>query len=354
MSSPQVFISYSRADKEFADRLRLDLLSIGLSVWKDDKDIIPGDSSSKSIEQAINTSDYFLLVLSLSSTSSNWVDREYRSALQSQMEKGKPQIVPIRLREVEPPALLRDIQYSDFVSDYATGWKDLSSLFPTTDLRTLRLGGGTGAGFYILKLFMAKFREIYPNFHVEQRSDISEELIRSVSSRNVETNLDAAVVGKFPSADSEQNLEYNEVFRDVSVLTVFPNHPLWGTESISEQNLLSVLRDEIVFISRPKGSGLYEAMVNYLEPRLGSSETDALLSRFVAYDLDSLKRFVSEGRGISIMPKVIVNEDVLSGKIWAVGLPGNVARPFWGVWAKNRRRSPVAEEFIMLLKTGLE
>ena len=53
------------------------------------------------------------------------------------------------------------------------------------------------------------------------------------------------------------------------------------------------------------------------------------------------------------MPHVIVREDVLSGKMWAVRLPGDVSRPFYGIWAKDRGRSSVAEEFIALLKAGL-
>jgi DNA-binding transcriptional LysR family regulator len=147
----------------------------------------------------------------------------------------------------------------------------------------------------------------------------------------------------------------------VSVLTLFPSHPLWGIESISEKELLSLLKKDANFVSRPRGSGLYEAARKYLEPRLGKSETDSLLTRRVAYDLDKAKEWVSEGLGISIMPNIIaimpniiVSEDVSSGKMWAVGLPGDVSRPFYGIWARDRGRSAVTEEFIALLKAGLE
>src|SRR5438270_6242867 len=101
MNSAQVFISYSSADRTFADRLQSDLVNIGLSVWKDDKDIKPGDSFSGRIEQAVITSDFFLIILSTSSISSPWVEREYRLALNSQLEKSKPCIIPILLYDVE-------------------------------------------------------------------------------------------------------------------------------------------------------------------------------------------------------------------------------------------------------------
>lgn len=354
MNSAQVFISYSSADRTFAELLQTDLVSIGLSVWKDDKDINPGEFVSGKIEQAIDTSDFFFLILSTNSISSTWVNWEYRLALNSQLEKGKPRVIPIRLNNVELPLSLRHIQYADFIEDYAAGWAELSKLFPPSDLRALRTGGGTGTGAYLLRQFIARFRERFPGLPIEkERVDISEELIRAIASEQIDVNLDAAVVGKIPADGFKQTVEYQEVFSDVSVLTVFPGHPLWGTEVISEDDLLSVLRGDANFISRPKGSGLHEAVAKYLGPRFGKSETDALLSRFVAYDLDSIKRFVSEGRGISIMPKIIVDEEVSSGKIWTVNLPGDVYRPFYGVWARDRRRSLVAEDFIALLKEGV-
>src|ERR1043165_4318020 len=179
MSSRQVFISYSRTDKAFVDRLRLDLLSVGLSVWKDDKDIKPVDSTSRTIEQAINTSDYFFLILSVSSSSSPWVDVEYRLAFQCYLEKRKPHIVPIRLHDVELPLFLRDIQYADFLSDYATGWTELSKLFSSSDLRDLRLGGATGMGIHLLNIFIAKWRQHSPNLPIQERVDISQRLTES-------------------------------------------------------------------------------------------------------------------------------------------------------------------------------
>jgi len=350
MSSRQVFISYSRADKEFADRLRLDLLNIGLSVWKDDNDIKPGDSISKSIEQAINTSDYFFLILSTSSSSSNWVDIEYRSALQSQLRNSSPRIVPIRLHNVELPAFLRDIQCANFIDDYSSGWAELSKLIQVSDLCELRLGGATGMGIHLLKLLIDKWRQQFSNLPIRESIDISQRLIESVA----DAGLDAAVVGRPPSGALKDTLECHEVFKDSGVLVVFRGHPLWGMESISEEELISLFSNDPVFVSRPKGAGLYEWTAEYLASHIGRNRADELLDRFVSYYLDSTKTFVRKGRGISIMPSLIVKEDLLSGKMWAVKLPGDVSRSFYGVYAKERHRSSVAEEFISLLKAGLK
>jgi DNA-binding transcriptional LysR family regulator len=353
MGSTLVFLSYSHSDIEFANKLGQDLEGIGLSVWQDCKEIRPGDSISRRIEKALDTSDYFLLVLSTASISSDWVDREYRMALNLQLEKGKPCIIPICLHDVNPPSLLRDIRYVDFVKDYTRGWMELARFFDPTHLRPLRVGGSIGTGIYLLRLIVARFRERFPDLPIEERTAASDELIRSVAFESAEVCLDAAIVGKMTGDDLKETVECQEVFRDISVLTVPPGHPLWGKESISEGTLLSLLRKDTIFISRQKESGQYKAMLNYLEPRLGRVEAELLLDGFRASNLDSAKKFVSHGVGISIMPNVMVREDVLSGKMWAVRLPGNAYRSWDGVWAKKHHRSSVSEDFIMTLKEGL-
>jgi DNA-binding transcriptional LysR family regulator len=353
MASPQVFISYARADKAFADRLLDDLVSIGASVWKDDREITPGDYFSSQIEHAISKSDYFFLLLSFNSISSKRAKWELRLAQDLAVDKDKPRIVPVRLDDVEIPLSLYGIQYANFANGYDTGWKDLSKLFPLSDFRSLTLGGGYGTGIYVLKSFIARFREAFPDLPIEQRVDTSGKLIEWIASERTVNNLDAAVVGRIPTGIIKENVECHEIFRDKSVLTVFAGHPLWGVDEISEKEVPSVFMDDTVFVSRPKGSGLYEAAMNYLKPRLGRNDADRLLETFVVYDLDTVRQYVSEGRGISIMPNIIVNQDVLSGKIWPVKLPGDVSRAFYGVWAKNRCRSKIAEEFITLLRVGL-
>ena len=353
MVSPLVFLSYSHSDTEFANRLSDDLQALGLSVWQDWKNVRPGDSISTRIENALHTSDYFLLVLSTASISSAWVDREYRTALNLQLEKGKPYVIPLRLHALSPPMLLRDIQYVDFAVDYTVGWAELTRLFEPADFRALRVGGGSGTGIYLLRRIIAIFRETHPDLPIQERIDVSEEIIKAGAAANVEFCLDAAIVGTIPGDDLRQAVEWQEVFRDRSVLTVPSGHPLWGKESISEGEMLSLVTQDATLISRPKQSGQYKEMWKYLEPRLGRMETELLLGRFVAYDLEAAKTFVSQGRGISIMPHVILKNIYRRAECGRSRLPGNACRSWYGVWPKKRQRSSIAEEFTKLLKQTL-
>ena len=102
----QVFISYSRNDMEFVQRLAGDLQSAGLDVWWDLSDIQGSDVWEKKIEEGLRSSQYFIVVLSPASLESRWVRREYLSADNKGLK-----IIPLKLKTYgEAPLTLRDIQ----------------------------------------------------------------------------------------------------------------------------------------------------------------------------------------------------------------------------------------------------
>jgi tetratricopeptide (TPR) repeat protein len=122
----QIFISYSHRDKEFVNRLASDLEKAGTCVWLDEKKIKVGDSISKKIEDGISKCDFFCLVISKHSFNSNWVEREYRTALNAQLSSGTtPKILPLLIQNIEIPLLLKDIKYADFSGGYNRGLNDL-------------------------------------------------------------------------------------------------------------------------------------------------------------------------------------------------------------------------------------
>lgn len=121
-----IFISYSHGDKEFVERLVLDLENEGIRVWLDEKEIKVGDSISRKVEEGISNCDFFCLVISSNSAQSNWVEREYRTALNAQLDSGTAlTILPLLIEEVQLPELLRDIKYADFLRGYDNGLEQL-------------------------------------------------------------------------------------------------------------------------------------------------------------------------------------------------------------------------------------
>lgn len=138
----QVFVSYSRTDKEFVQRLAMDLQQAGLDVWWDLSDIQGSDVWERKIEEGLRTSQYFIVVLSPASLESRWVRREYLSADNKALK-----IIPLRLKAYdEAPLTLRDIQpidaverrYEDVLSDVLRVLKfQETDLVGTADLKGL-------------------------------------------------------------------------------------------------------------------------------------------------------------------------------------------------------------------------
>ena len=59
-----IFISYCRIDYPKAKKIYNDLNKIGLSVWMDKENLLPGQNWDKEIKSAIREADFIILLLS--------------------------------------------------------------------------------------------------------------------------------------------------------------------------------------------------------------------------------------------------------------------------------------------------
>lgn len=113
----QIFISYSRRDKDFVDRLARDIEAVEFDVWTDRADITGGEDWYRAISRAIRKCSSFLLVLSPNSSGSEKVAQELSLA-----DKYGRHIVPLMCEscevseDLELPLARR--QTIDFTGDY--------------------------------------------------------------------------------------------------------------------------------------------------------------------------------------------------------------------------------------------
>jgi hypothetical protein len=109
----EAFISYSRGDTAFVDKLRHDLEKRGIPVWIDRESIEGGSAWRASISQAIRSCCAFILIVSPRSTHSNQVSKELSVA-----ESHERLIVPVVLEASEiPPGMelqLAELQWISF------------------------------------------------------------------------------------------------------------------------------------------------------------------------------------------------------------------------------------------------
>jgi hypothetical protein len=116
MTKDFVFISYSREDRPFVDRLSQDLGSGGVTVWQDTREIAAGENWRLAIEDSLRRAAALLYVASARSVQSQWMATE----LDAVISRGG-RVIPVILDDqgvqgLPPP--LRAFQWIDFRSGY--------------------------------------------------------------------------------------------------------------------------------------------------------------------------------------------------------------------------------------------
>ena len=110
---PDLFLSYSRHDSATMEIMRDDLTALGFNIWVDVDGLPIGTREwQRAIEEAINTADGMIVILSPTAKQSEWVNKEIYMA---QMVYQKP-IFPVLIegdqRASVPPGLM-GTQYAD-------------------------------------------------------------------------------------------------------------------------------------------------------------------------------------------------------------------------------------------------
>lgn len=110
-----VYISYSREDAPFVNRLYEDLRHAGLSVWIDQEAIAPGERWAECVQRAIMESQNILVIITSNSMKSNWLSAEISIAVAAQRSDSRKFIIPILADEkAELPFFLSTFQALDF------------------------------------------------------------------------------------------------------------------------------------------------------------------------------------------------------------------------------------------------
>ena len=120
-----VFVSYSRADADFADRLVLDLRDSEVPATYDKWLLRVGDSIIERIAQSVVAADSVIALLSPTSVELAWVKKELSFAMTSEIKKRTVKVFPALIADCEVPATLSDKLYADFRNDYYWGLREL-------------------------------------------------------------------------------------------------------------------------------------------------------------------------------------------------------------------------------------
>ncbi len=83
-----------------------ELEGVGIPTWRDDKDILGGDSIPSEIQKGLEQATHFGLLYTNTSKDRPWVKTEFENALMLRERTGKPKIIPLLLDGLRPPTIL--------------------------------------------------------------------------------------------------------------------------------------------------------------------------------------------------------------------------------------------------------
>ena len=117
---PKLFISYSRAQTPFVDRLADQLEDHGFSLWLDYQNLVPAKPWFQQIESWIDASDVVLLIVSKESIVSKNVEPEWKGAI------GRNKRMILLIFEAVPlPSELQSCEWVDFRANYQSAFQQL-------------------------------------------------------------------------------------------------------------------------------------------------------------------------------------------------------------------------------------
>jgi hypothetical protein len=104
-----VFISYVGKSRKQAELLAFDLHRLGITRWLADRNVSGEEAFEKQMLAKIKAARLIVFVVAPHSSASHWVQKEYMAALESSWSDKNKILIPILIRDAEPPSFLRHI-----------------------------------------------------------------------------------------------------------------------------------------------------------------------------------------------------------------------------------------------------
>ncbi|MEK6408081.1 MAG: LysR family transcriptional regulator [Acidobacteriota bacterium] len=228
----------------------------------------------------------------------------------------------------------------ELISEYAKRLLRLreEALLAVGELRglnrgTLRLGANETTCLYLLPEVLSAFTQAYPQVQV----DIHRAITRSISERVVDGSLDFGIV-TLPIKNAR--LQVMTIHKDELALIVGPSHRLWARRSVQMREL-----EGEPFILHRVGTTTRERLVKHFDDGGVKIKVTMELA-----SIETIKRFVSIGMGISIAPRLCIAKEIEEGSLRALTIrDARFQRKLGLIYNKERYQSQAARAFLELI-----
>lgn len=208
------------------------------------------------------------------------------------------------------------------------------ALLESSENPQIRIGGSVSVGTALLNGLIDKLERAVPAVRVQVIVDNTS----AIEAMVCDSRLDLGVVEGMVISEDVIKLP---VCEDELVLIAGRSHPFYGRETVRLEEL-----EHQVFISREHGS----ADRNQFEQLL----TDAGISldrKWSCTNTETIKNIVSEGKGIAVLSKLLIEKEVLEGSLKALRIQEKkISREFKLIYHKNKFISDTMKEFIGICK----
>ncbi|MFQ6404034.1 toll/interleukin-1 receptor domain-containing protein [Methylophilus sp. 'Pure River'] len=116
-----IFISYSHSNKEFVDKLAIQLVRNNVNVWMDRWELSLGDSIVDRVQEAIDGASALLVILSKASIASTWCNKELSAGFLRELEERRVVVLPVMLEDCDLPVFARGKLFADFRGSFDDG-----------------------------------------------------------------------------------------------------------------------------------------------------------------------------------------------------------------------------------------
>jgi len=198
----------------------------------------------------------------------------------------------------------------------------------------LEIGTSAVFGTYFLPRPIGKFNSEYPCIEINLYAGNSHKVISMMLDNQIELGFGGLMV-------HEPEIENILIHRESFVGVVGSQHPLANVENLTTESLKSV-----PFILREQGTRVRRDVEIWLE-KVGDVFAP---ERFIELgNVETAKRLVEEGYGITIVPESAVQKELSDGRLKTLALPDfDLKLSYFLYYPKQRNFSRAAQVFLAL------
>ncbi len=196
----------------------------------------------------------------------------------------------------------------------------------------LEIGSSAVFGTYYLPRPIGKFNSTYPCIDINLHSGNSHKVISMLLENKIELGFGGLV-------EDEPNIVFSLIHQEPLVAVVGKSHPLAAKEEIT----LNDLQTSPVIL-REKGTRSRCDVEDWLAGIAAGYKPE----RFIELEnLETAKRLVEEGYGISIVPRVAVSRELQYGRLKTIALPNlDLTASYYLCYLKKRKPSRATQTFL--------